>query len=138
MNKDLMADKLELISNDSIAALTSSDTQLDSLINGAHIVFEHDEYDAGSVSQGTIVTHSFIFTNKGNKDLEIYSVVPDCSCTSPKWTIDPIPPGKSGEILISYDSKDDLGKLLKTITVVHNAGEGHSFIELRGFVEGKF
>ncbi len=106
-------------------------------IYGPIIHFDTSEYCLGSITQGVVAKQKFSFTNKGTEDLEIINVVPDCSCTSPEWSDKPIKPGEKRYIIATYDSKEDVGKFIKTITVLHNAGEGWSFLEIRGFVAPK-
>ena len=73
----------------------------------------------------------------GLYNLEIINVIPDCSCTSPEWSTEIVRPGMNGYIIATYDSHEDIGKFLKTITVLHNAGEGFTFLEISGFVSPK-
>jgi hypothetical protein len=101
------------------------------------IVFDTAAYDLGSVEQGKIVKQKFTFTNKGTDDLELINVVPDCSCTSPEWSTEKIKPGQKGYVIATYDSTEDIGKFLKTITVLHNSGDGWTFLEIRGYVAPK-
>lgn len=110
---------------------------IDTVVMLANIAFDSLEYEIGNISQGEIIKKTYTFTNTGNDDLEIISVVPDCSCTSPEWTQGVIKPGQKGYITAEYDSHDDIGNFLKTITVLHNAGEGYTFLEMRGFVAPK-
>ncbi len=98
------------------------------------MMFDTLIYELGSISQGTIVKQRFNFTNTGSQDIHTINVVPDCSCTSPQWTEGAIAPGERGSILVTYDSKDDIGNFLKTITVLHDSGEGFTFLEMKGFV----
>lgn len=111
--------------------------QLIRLKRGLLLIFDTITFDVGSITQGEIIEKTFTFTNTGNEDLEIINVLPDCSCTSPQWTDGVIKPGESGIIITKYDSHDDIGKIFKTITVLHNAGEGFSFLEIVGFVGPK-
>lgn len=92
----------------------------------------------GEIMQGDVLNLVFKFQNTGNQALLITSVVGDCSCTAPEWTTGEIAPGEEGEIVLKYDSKDDLGKVLKTATVLHNSGEGYSFLTIMGAVAMKF
>jgi len=69
--------------------------------------------------------------------LFITDVVADCSCTSPDWTKGDIKPGEKGYVIATYDSKEDVGKFMKTITVLHNSGDGYTFLEISGFVAPK-
>ncbi len=103
----------------------------------AEITFDTLTMELGSITQGKIVTKKFTFTNTGTNDLEIISVVPDCSCTSSEWTQGLVKPGEKGFVSAEYDSHDDIGKFLKTITVLHTSGEGYTFLEMTGFVAPK-
>ena len=101
------------------------------------IHFDTLTFNVGSITQGELVEKKFSFKNIGSEDLEIINVIPDCSCTSPEWSTEIVRPGMSGYIIATYDSHDDIGKFLKTITVLHNAGEGFTFLEISGFVSPK-
>ena len=101
------------------------------------ITFDTMTFNLGSITQGKIVQKKFTFKNTGTEDLEIINVIPDCSCTSPEWSTEIVRPGMNGYIIATYDSHDDIGKFLKTITVLHNAGEGFTFLEIIGFVSPK-
>jgi hypothetical protein len=94
-------------------------------------------FDLGTIAQGAIAKQKFIFTNLGTEDLEIISVVADCSCTSQDWSKGPVKSGETGYVLATCDSKEDMGTFLKTITVLHNSGEGWTFLEINGFVAPK-
>ncbi len=109
----------------------------DSNVLKALIHFDTASYDMGSITQGDIAKQRFEFVNKGKQDLFITDVVADCSCTSPDWTKGDIKPGGKGYIIATYDSKEDVGKFMKTITVLHNSGEGYTFLEISGFVAPK-
>lgn len=109
----------------------------DTLVLVAEIFFDTLTFELGSITQGNVIIKNFTFTNIGSDDLEIISVVPDCSCTSTEWTEGIIKPGQKGYISVAYDSHDDIGKFLKTITVLHTAGEGFTFLEMVGFVAPK-
>ena len=45
-----------------------------------------------------------------------------CGCTTPKgWPRDPIPPGASGEITVSFNSAGKMGMQNKPVTLITNA-----------------
>lgn len=87
----------------------------------AVIDFSKTEHDFGRVIEGEIVTYTFTFTNKGNKDLLITAVDADCGCTVPEFTRKPVKPGEKGEIEVRFDSNNELGFNHRVITVVTNA-----------------
>jgi hypothetical protein len=84
------------------------------------IDFAELEYNFGTVIQGEKVSHSFEFTNNGTGNLVISNVKASCGCTVPKWTKEPIKPGKTGTIEIIFDSTNKDGKQTKTANVYSN------------------
>ncbi|MDJ1484447.1 DUF1573 domain-containing protein [Cytophagaceae bacterium YF14B1] len=91
-------------------------------------------YDFGDVIQGEKVTHTFPFKNTGKDPLIISVVQPTCGCTVTEWTRTPIPPGQSGDITVTFDSKSSLNQQNKTITVVSNAATGNERLYIQGNV----
>jgi len=80
--------------------------------------FDKTEHDYGTISEnGGLANHTFTITNTGSDALTIRQVVASCGCTKPDWTTNPIDPGKSGEIKVSYDPNGRPGLFQKTITV---------------------
>lgn len=90
--------------------------------NGAVITWEEQSHDFGDIYQGDKVEHTFTFKNTGNEPLIITNVQVSCGCTTPKgWPRDPIPPGQTGEITVSFNSTGRTGKQYKPVTLVTNA-----------------
>ncbi|HOH24523.1 MAG TPA: DUF1573 domain-containing protein, partial [Bacteroidales bacterium] len=50
-----------------------------------------------------------------------------CGCTTPSWTKDPVAPGQSGEIKVTYDTHR-IGAFSKSVTVTSNAVETPSVV----------
>jgi Protein of unknown function (DUF1573) len=91
-------------------------------ITGAVITWEKATHDFGEIFQGDKVEHTFRFSNTGNKDLVITNVEVTCGCTTPKgWPRDPIAPGESGELTVSFNSAGKNGKQNKVITITSNS-----------------
>lgn len=89
--------------------------------NGLPVIdFEEVEFNFGTVIQGEKVSHSFVFKNNGNGNLIISNVKASCGCTVPKWTKEPIKPGKTGTIEIVFDSANRDGKQTKSAKVYSN------------------
>ena len=88
---------------------------------GAEIKFLEKSKDFGDIIQGDSISYTFKFNNTGTDTLKIFNVVTTCSCTSRKYTDTPIAPGKSGEVIVSFNSKDKEGRQNKVITVLSNA-----------------
>lgn len=96
------------------------------------IVFEHEEFDFGKINQGEMVSHNFIFTNKGEADLVISNAKASCGCTVPYWPKDPIAPGTSDTIKVQFDSKGKSGQTQKSITLTCNTIPNTKAIYLKG------
>lgn len=82
--------------------------------------FATEKHDFGTVPQGTPVTHSFTFTNKGKEVLFIKSASASCGCTVPDYTKEAIAPGGTGVIKVTY-SAAAIGPINKTVTVTTNS-----------------
>ena len=96
--------------------------------------FEKTEHDFGdAVKQHQPVSCTFTFTNNGNEPLIISNVKPSCGCTTPKWTKEPILPGKSGKITAEYNAAAE-GVFNKAIVVTSNASEKSVNLKIKGTV----
>jgi hypothetical protein len=106
--------------------------------SAAAIAFKeaNNTHDFGTIPQGTPVTYNFSFTNSGKAPLTLSSVQPSCGCTSPEWPKEPIAPGKSATIKVTYNAAA-LGTFNKTITVVSNsASNPTTILYIKGEVKG--
>lgn len=99
------------------------------------IEFAESIHDFGQINESNgLVTHEFIFTNKGTSPLVIKDVKASCGCTTPSYTKDPIQPGKKGSIKAQFDPSNRPGVFDKTLTVTANSDPAMSFIKIQGFV----
>ena len=98
---------------------------------GATIKFENLVHDYGTIYQGTDGNCEFKFINEGDEPLVLSSVRSSCGCTIPSYPKDPILPGQSNVIKVSYDTKR-IGTISKQITVVSNAAEQTIVLSIKG------
>ncbi|MEI6124819.1 MAG: DUF1573 domain-containing protein [Bacteroidota bacterium] len=98
---------------------------------GPIIKFESVVYDYGTIYQGANGGCDFKFKNIGDEPLLLSDVRSSCGCTIPKWPKDPIFPGQSAVIQVTYDTKR-LGTISKQISVVSNATEGTLTLSIKG------
>ena len=99
------------------------------------ISFDKTQHDFGKVNEdGGTASHDFTFTNTGNAPLIIQNVVTTCGCTTPEYTRQPIRPGESGFIKVSYDVKGRPGAIDKTITVHANSNPSQTNLRIVGEV----
>jgi hypothetical protein len=88
----------------------------------AKIVFDETVHDFGTFKESDgIQNTTFKFKNEGAVPLVLNNVRASCGCTTPKWTREPVAPGASGEIQVSYNPRNRPGMVNKTITVQSNA-----------------
>lgn len=104
----------------------------------AAIAFSENLHDFGTIAEETgNVTYDFKFTNSGDSPLVISRVTASCGCTTPDWSKEPIAPGKTGFIKVTYGAKGRPGQFAKTITVFSNAKEGNVILTIKGTVTPK-
>ncbi len=90
---------------------------------GAAITFKEKEVNFGDITQGDKVSHTFELTNSGSTPLIISNVAATCGCTVPVWPKDPIAPGKTAEIQVSFNSAGKMGKQNSVVRIYSNASE---------------
>jgi hypothetical protein len=100
------------------------------------VVFTETEFDFGSVKEGEKVSHTYKFKNAGKEPLVISNAQGSCGCTVPKWPRDPIAPGKTGEIVVEFDTKGKAGDRNQKVTLTANTNPPQTFLSLKGKVEG--
>ena len=68
------------------------------------ITFEKTEHDFGKINEGDgRVTTIFTFKNEGMSALVLSNVKASCGCTTPNWPKEPINPGETGQITVTYN-----------------------------------
>lgn len=85
------------------------------------LVMEETEYDFGTIEAGIKVTHVFKFVNEGSAPLVISRINTPCGCTAPSWSKEPIAPGKSGEITVTFNSTGKVGNQVKSLSIIYNS-----------------
>lgn len=104
----------------------------------ASIVFSENLHDFGTIAEENgNVTYDFKFTNNGDAPLVVSRVTASCGCTTPDWSKEPIAPGKTGFIKVTYGAKGRPGQFAKTITVFSNAKDGNVILTIKGTVTPK-
>jgi hypothetical protein len=92
--------------------------------------------DFGKIEQGKPVSAEFEFKNPTMVPLLISSVRPTCGCTIADYPKEPILPGKSGRIAVTYNAAAG-GAFAKAIVVTSNATEGNTSLIIKGEVVPK-
>ena len=88
----------------------------------AEIKFDKTTFRFGSFKETEKVSCKFKFTNTGNGPLVIHQAIATCGCTVPKYPKEPIKPGESGAITVTYNGAGKFpGYFRKSITIRTNA-----------------
>lgn len=99
------------------------------------ITFEKTTHDFKKIKeQDGLATVIFKFKNTGDAPLVINRVHASCGCTTPVWTKEPVMPGKTGTVTVSYNAANRPGPFIKTISVFNNASPKATVLNIKGEV----
>ncbi len=104
--------------------------------NAADISFDKTVHDYGTIFQGADGACEFKFTNTGKEPLILSKPQSSCGCTVPTWPQEPILPGKSDVIKVTYNTQN-IGPINKTVTVSSNAKTARIILQIKGTVVAK-
>ncbi len=103
---------------------------------GPSITVAENFHDFGEIKEADgKVSHTFVVKNDGNAPLVITRVIASCGCTSPDWTKEPIAPGQTGEVKVTFDPKNRPGPFAKTVSIYSNGKTGSYVVTIRGDVK---
>ena len=101
----------------------------------AQIKFSESTFDFGVIAEhGGPVSHTFNFTNTGDANLVILDAKADCGCTEPQYPEQPIAPGKSGKIKVTFKPIYRPGPFTEVITVRTNGKQKKVRLKITGTV----
>lgn len=93
-----------------------------------------DVLDLGTLTMGQIGEGSVMITNNGKSDLVIYSAQGSCGCTVPETPREPIKPGESYEMKVTFDSAGKPGLQQKSVTLTTNTAQGREVFTVKAQV----
>jgi len=106
-------------------------------VNGPEITFEKTVHDYGTIYVNGDGAYEFKFTNTGNEPLILSKPRSSCGCTVPAWPKEPILPGETNSIKVTYNTSK-AGAFNKTVTVYSNAtSSANVMLRIKGQVEPK-
>ena len=89
------------------------------------ISFVEVSYDFGTITaEHKPVTHEYEFTNTADVPLTVLSASASCGCTRPKYTHEPVKPGKKGKITVTFLPKGQRGYISKNVKVRYKTAGG--------------
>jgi hypothetical protein len=80
-----------------------------------------NKFAFGNINRGKVVDHKIVVKNIGDKALELGKIDVSCGCTGAIASSSSIPPGKTGEIGITFNSTNFTGQVTKAVTINSNA-----------------
>lgn len=101
-------------------------------VNGPQITFQETEYNFGDIKQGEVAEHVFTFKNTGTAPLVLSNVLTTCGCTASEWPKEPIAPGKSAQIKVTFNSTGKMGVQNKVVTIISNAVNAQEQVKMIG------
>lgn len=99
----------------------------------ASIEWENRIFEAGKIKHNEPLRIGFNFSNNSMVPLVILSVKTSCGCTVADYPKEPIMPGKSGTVFVTFDAAD-IGYFHKQVRVNSNTSEGITYLEIKGEV----
>lgn len=95
---------------------------------GPFLRFEPSEVDMGKIPMNSVTDESgnteFTVHNDGSKPLILQQVTACCGTTVKEWPKQPILPGKSGKIQVTFRVEPRPSRISRTVTVTSNALNG--------------
>ena len=106
--------------------------------NAPKFQFKKETHDFGTIPEGPVAEYTFEFKNTGKEPLIIQNASASCGCTTPEWPKQPILPGKTGKIVVRYNTVGRPNAFNKDIYIQSNAvnppGKERYELHIKGFV----
>lgn len=118
-------------------------TLLISFAGIAQVKYDGIEFDKTTHNFGNIILKSgavsctFKIKNTSDKPVVIYNVVSTCGCTDVSWTKEPLAPGKTGTISVTYSNDEGPYPFDKTLTVYVSNVKKPILLKIRGICTEK-
>lgn len=101
------------------------------------VKLDKEVHDFGTINEGDMVETEFLVTNDGEVDLIISDAKGSCGCTVPEPPKEPIKPGASAPIKVTFNSQGKPGAQQKTVTLTTNTEKGFETFEIKANVTPK-
>jgi len=98
------------------------------------VLWANESHNFGEIPQGKPVSVEFSFTNNGDEPVLIAEVATSCGCTASDYSKEPILPGKSSAIKVTYNAAT-AGSFSKSITVNFSDAASKKVLMIKGTVK---
>jgi hypothetical protein len=123
-----------LVSAVTLMAQATEPVKVEENPNAPEITFDKLVHDYGTVAYGGDGVCTFKFSNSGKEPLILQQPQSSCGCTVPTWPKEPVLPGESNEIQVTYNTRR-VGPINKTVTIRSNAKTNTVVLRITGKVE---
>jgi len=107
---------------------------------GQEAEFSFDEkttFKFPKTKEGTLLTHTFHFTNTGDAPLIISEYKVACKCTKAIFSKEPVMPGEKGTIKIEFDTQGKIAWQDRTVEIYSNAKKSPLKLRFKVMVDNK-
>ena len=100
------------------------------------LTFDSYEWDFGSVraEQGA-VCHTFSVTNTGKEAVRIGRSVPSCDCIRAHYSTDPIQPGQTAQVMVTFDPNSTEGRAYRSVELLDEQGRTLGALSTKAVVQ---
>jgi Protein of unknown function (DUF1573) len=143
-NKKLIMKQINMLSVAAIAciammsfttgSISTNLLNIETVAKVSKVSWVKESHDFGEIPQGKPVSVEFAFTNNGEAPLLIADVATSCGCTASDYSKEPIAPGKSSKIKVTYNAAN-IGAFTKNITVNFSEAEAKKVLTIKGTVK---
>ncbi len=101
------------------------------------VVLDSAAFNFGDLIEGDKAEHTFQLVNTGSKNFVISRAEGSCGCTVPEYPKDPVAPGDTASIKVTFNSAGKHDEQNKTVTVHCNVASRSLMLYMKGFVKKK-
>ncbi len=101
------------------------------------MVFEDTLHNFGLMHEGEVSGYEFAFSNTGKTPLVISSASASCGCTVAAYPHDPILPGQSATMKVTFNSAGKKGHQEKAVTIQANTVRNIHMLYIQADIEEK-
>lgn len=98
-------------------------------------VLDSAVYNFGEIKEGDKAEHTFMLVNTGNKNFVISRAEGSCGCTVPEYPKEPVAPGDTASIKVTFNSAGKHDEQNKTVTVHCNVAARSLMLYMKGYVK---
>ena len=99
--------------------------------------FKDTLHDFGTIHEAEVVEYDFAFTNTGKTPLIITAATGSCGCTVPSYPHDPVAPGASAIMKVTFNSAGKTAQQEKSVAIKANTVKGTEMLFIKADVEAK-